>query len=718
MDELRSLSTLVARELSLQKFCESLSCICAELWHCDRDRLVQVRREVWFGKNCPVAAIRHLQQAAERPLDAGSSGQARATCKPQLVRAIDGETDSSASQLTRLAEAELELSIPIIGDTTVDAVCTLYYDRHLNTQELAEAVVIVIQQLARKNIQPPSNPNAAVCPSPSFFDGFLGIYRTSSGGKFISANAVLARMLGYNSPEQLLDTITEIEQLFVSPDRRCEFIRTISRDDVVRRFEAELYCRDGSTIWACENARAIRDGNGALKGFEGAIEDITARKRDRETIEYMAYYDALTGLANRVLFQDRLTQAISRAHQTHSKLAVLFIDLDRFKTINDSLGHGTGDELLKEVGVRLTDCVGEGDILARWGGDEFTLMLSQSQAAEPVVEKVQSILRAFETQLPCEGHDFHITCSIGIALYPEDGTCTQTLLQNADAALHRAKDLGRNNAQFFSTTMNVKASNRLYLENDLRRAVQNRELELFYQPQIELQTGRIVSLEALLRWHHPSVGLLSPGQFIPIAEETSLITEMTEWILQTACTQLRAWLKQGLELDRIAVNLSAREFQQAQLIPLASQVLQETGLPPKCLELEITESVAMQDASRTIRTLAELRAMGIQISIDDFGTGYSSIGYLRQFPCDSLKIDRSFICDIGTCESADLIGRSAIDLGRGLGLKVVAEGVETQQQLDFLKAAHCDLGQGFWFSEPLPSVGIEAFLTARAQPQT
>ncbi|MGK7909859.1 MAG: putative bifunctional diguanylate cyclase/phosphodiesterase [Synechococcus sp.] len=607
---------------------------------------------------------------------------------------------ATLSSIAIAAGAITELSIPVIRDDRVLAVSTYYYDRPPQPHQVASLVSETILSVTRLLV-----PNADHCPqttySQALFDSLMGLYCLTANGQYVSANTSLARIYGYETADRLIASIRDVDrQLYVQPQRRAALLEAVEESGLVQGFESEVYCRDGSTKWISETARAIRDTNGRLIGCEGAVEDITARKRDREMIEFMAYYDVLTGLANRMLFHDRLTQAISNAHRSHDKIAVLFIDVDRFKTINDSLGHGVGDSLLQEVTERLKNNLGEGDTLARWGGDEFALLTPFTQAGD-AAKQARSLLESLEKQMVCGGgQPLHVTASIGIALYPTDGDNAQSLMQNAGTALHRAKDLGRNTYQFYNAAMNAQATTRLSLENDLRLALQREQMQLYYQPQIDTQTGQVLGFEALLRWNHPKLGLLLPNRFIPIAEESGLITVMTDWILTAACKQMRRWHQMGFTWLHVAVNLSAREFQQPQLISLVAQVLEKTGLPPNALELEITESVAMQDASRTIRILSELRKMGVLISIDDFGTGYSSISYLRQFPCDTLKIDRSFIADLGTSDSADLIGRSVINLGQGLNLKVVAEGVETPKQLEFLKQANCDSVQGFWFSRP------------------
>jgi diguanylate cyclase (GGDEF)-like protein len=427
------------------------------------------------------------------------------------------------------------------------------------------------------------------------------------------------------------------------------------------------------------------------------------QKRVEDMLLHQASHDRLTGLPNRMLFDERLSLALATTHRYGEMLAVVFLDLDGFKTINDTLGHAVGDQLLKNVAQRLTGCLRQGDILARWGGDEFTLLLSPISSAEEVTKIAAQILDTLNTPLEFEGQELHIKASMGIALAPYDGEDAQTLLKNADAAMYRAKQQGRNNYQLYTRAIGTKAQERLVLENNLYKALERQEFRLHYQPQINLETGEIVGMEALIRWQSQELGLISPSVFIPIAEEMGLINPIGEWVLWTACAQNRTWQSLGLPPVRMAVNLSARQFQQKNLVKAIAQVLESTKLEPCYLELEITESIAMQDLSSTISVLRTLRSMGIQIAIDDFGTGYSSLSSLKHFPLDKLKIDQSFVRELVTDSSDAAIITALVALGHGLKLEVVAEGVETQEQLTFLRSVRCDGMQGYLLSRPLPA---------------
>jgi diguanylate cyclase (GGDEF)-like protein/PAS domain S-box-containing protein len=467
---------------------------------------------------------------------------------------------------------------------------------------------------------------------------------------------------------------------------------------------------DGQVRWIEERARAIRDEAGGLLRFDGVAIDISERKAYEARIEYLADHDALTGLANRNLLGDRVTQAMAHARRHNRNLALLFLDLDRFKGVNDSFGHELGDLLLLEVARRLKKVVREGDTVARQGGDEFILLLTDVSSPADAIAVAGKIFESFSAPILVRTQELFVTTSIGITMFPEDGDDIHALLRNADTAMYRAKEERGNAFQFYSREMSIRALERAELESALRRAMERKEFELFYQPKVDLASGRIIGAEALIRWHHPEMGLVSPTRFIPMAEEIGLIVPLGDWVLRTACAQNKAWQDAGLEPICVSVNLSARQFRDEQLVESVAAALDSMKLDARHLELELTESIVMNGAEMFIGKLRELECMGVQLSIDDFGTGYSSLSYLKRFPLHQLKIDQSFVRDLATDVDDAAITSSVISLGHSLNLKVIAEGVETKEQVDFLRRHHCDEMQGYYFSKPLPAAEFAALL--------
>ncbi|MFZ5510375.1 MAG: sensor domain-containing protein [Pseudomonadota bacterium] len=521
------------------------------------------------------------------------------------------------------------------------------------------------------------------------------------------------------------------------------------------QFEFQFRRKDGSLFWCKLTGRPI-DARDSGQGWIWNYEDVTEHRRAQEAlleaqaalerrvrertaelasanarllaevaereqaehqVRHLANHDALTGLPNRRLLHDRLGQALALAHRHQDRLAVLFIDLDRFKTINDSLGHHCGDELLKEVARRLGEALREGDTVSRLGGDEFVVVLTGLAEAGDAALVADKIVAALAVPHLIGGHELRVTPSIGISIYPDDGACAETLLRNADTAMYHAKDMGRNNYQFFAEEMNVALSRRLQLENSLYRALERDELALHFQPRLCLDTGRICALEALLRWRHPDKGMVPPHEFIAVAEESDLIVKVGRWVLERACRQIVAWERKGLAAPRVSVNLSPRQFRQKGLAPMIAAILGETGVDPRRLELEITETSLMQRTEQTLSTLEQLHRMGVQLSIDDFGTGYSSLSYLKRFPVHQLKIDQSFVRDLTTDPDDAAIVSAIVGLAKNLDLRVVAEGVETAEQYAFIAASGCHEAQGFFLGAPRPAEEIEE-LFAAAVPTT
>lgn len=517
----------------------------------------------------------------------------------------------------------------------------------------------------------------------SFNQKFLQMWRIPesliASGNYRQALRLAMREL--EAPKQYLATIRE---LYINPDTHI--------------YDAIAF-KDGRVFERYSQPQCI---GGEIVGRVWSFRDVTAHKLAEAKIRHQALHDLLTNLPNRVLFNERLSQALTQAQKSGSKLAVCFLDLDRFKIINDTLSHAVGDQLLQSVAQRLTQCLRDSDTLARWGGDEFTLILPEITDTKEVAQIQDRILAAFKLVFEIENYQLHISPSIGIALYPIHGKDAETLIKNADAALYIVKSQGRNHYQFYHSAINSGSSELLILENSLHYALDGQEFEVYYQPQVNVTTGEITKIEALLRWRHLKLGLVPPEKFIPLAEETGLIVPIGEWVLKTACAQNKLWQDTlGLPSLSVAVNLSVRQFQQPNLVNIVTQILSETKLSPQCLELEITESIAMQNVEFTKKILSELYDLGVSISIDDFGTGYCSLSYLKNFPINCLKIDRSFVRDLSDDNHDAAITTAIIALAHGLKLAVVAEGVETEEQRNLLRVLDCELMQGYLFSRPL-----------------
>ncbi len=478
-----------------------------------------------------------------------------------------------------------------------------------------------------------------------FEENSIGICNSTADGRYLSVNPAFAHMFGYDSPEEMLAHVPNAREVYADPNSRREIGRQLREQGKCENSEFQAYCKDGSKVWLRASVRAVHNADGSLLYYVGAAENITEHKRLEEAFRYQAYYDALTGLPNRTLLQDRLTTALASARRRKDKVALLFLDLDEFKTINDSLGHSVGDLVLKEVAERLKKWAREQDTEARVGGDEFLIVLTAVKEVGDAAVAAERLMDTMTAEFVVQGRPLGISCSVGISIFPEHGTDSETLIKNADAAMYSAKASGRNNFRFFTKEMNSQAVERLTLESGLRLALDRKELFLVYQPQIEIATGRIIGLEALLRWQHPELGLVPPDKFIRIAENSGLIVPIGEWVLRTACSQARKWHDEGRPAVSVAVNVSAVQFRQAGFCELIGRVLWETGLAPQYLELELTESLLLSNADTILSVLQDLRAMGLNLAIDDFGTGYSSLSYLRQFPVGRLKIDRSFIRD-------------------------------------------------------------------------
>ncbi len=519
-------------------------------------------------------------------------------------------------------------------------------------------------------------------------------------GVITSWNRGAEKIYGYTRDEVVGRDLS----FLLPPERQAEIQAIMERvlsGQSIECLETQRLTRTGSAIDVSLSVSPIKDASGHIAGASTIARDITQRKVAEKQVQFLAYYDALTGLPNRTLLQDRLAKALASARRQKNKVALLFLDLDRFKTINDSLGHSVGDLVLQQVAERLKKWGREQDTVARVGGDEFLIVLTAVKEPADAAVAAERLMDTMTAEFIAQGRSLSISCSIGIGIFPEHGTDGETLIKNADAAMYCAKENGRNNFQFFTKEMNAQAVERLMMESGLRLALAKKELFLMYQPQIEIATGRITGLEALLRWQHPELGLVPPDKFIRIAENSGMIMPIGEWVLRTACSQARKWQDEGFLAVPVAVNVSAVQFRQAGFCELIGRVLYETGLAPQYLELELTESLLLSNADTMFSVLQDLRAMGLKLAIDDFGTGYSSLSYLRQFPVGKLKIDRSFIRDVVVNPDDAAIATAIIGMAKSLNLKVIAEGVEEEAQMSFLRARQCDEIQGYYFSKPL-----------------
>ena len=542
-----------------------------------------------------------------------------------------------------------------------------------------------------------------------FEDSVVGMFQTSLDGRYLAANRALAQLYGYATPEELIADLSDIGmRLYVDAERREAFKRLMQVQGRVSDFESEVYRRDGSRIWIAENAHAVVSPEGEFLYYEGTVEDITAQYQYRQQLEYQATHDSLTGLPNRYLLQDRLQQALNLARRRPGRGILAFVDLDNFKFINDSLGHRAGDALLVEVSRRLRTALRAADTVARYGGDEFVLILGEC-GGELNMQVIQRVLEVVGQPYQIEDHRLHLNCSVGLSVFPDDSEDPEALLRHADAAMHHAKSLGKGQFQFYTEDLNLAARERLAMDNALRRALERKELSVVYQPKVDFN-GRPYGFEALVRWDSPEFGPVSPTRFIPLAEENGEIIPLTEFVLHAACREAARWRASGFPGLRVAVNLSPGLFREPGLLAMIRSALAGAGLPPAALELEITESMLMGDVQRALAVLQAFKAMGVGIAIDDFGTGYSSLAYLKRFPIDILKVDRSFVieCDTGTEGLA--ITRAIVSLAHSLNLRVVAEGVETRTQLLTLNALGCHEYQGYLFARPMPADRIVIFL--------
>jgi diguanylate cyclase (GGDEF)-like protein/PAS domain S-box-containing protein len=542
-----------------------------------------------------------------------------------------------------------------------------------------------------------------------FEASFSGIMVTDDKGVIVAVNPAFSRITGYSREEAIGATPRILQS-----DRHDEefYQQQMQSLSVHGMWTGEIWNRrkDGNVVPMMETIHEFKDENGQVSHYIATLADISEIKDAQTLIDFLVNRDTLTGLANRLVARKHFEQEVIIADRNRSKLALYYLDLDRFKVINDSLGHGIGDQVLKQLSTKLSNSIAQGDLLSREGGDEFLIIASQIKTPDDVLKQVKLIAEEFNQIFVIDQHSLSVTTSIGVALYPDDGRTFDDLLKAAENALYNCKKKGGNDYCLFTTRMNAEARLRMELENCLRGAISNDELQLVYQPKLSAQTGKITGAEALVRWNSPVLGFVSPANFIPLAEETGLILAIDEWVITTACKQIRRWIDKGKGANKVSVNLSTLQFRRGDLIALIQRVLAESGIEASSLDLEITEGVLMDNMQTAIPILDSLKQLGVSISLDDFGTGYSSLSYLKRLPIDTLKIDKSFVDEIHMQSSDAMIARTVISLGHNLGLNVVAEGVEHQQQYEFLREHGCDEIQGYYFSKPLPPTDFESLL--------
>jgi diguanylate cyclase (GGDEF)-like protein/PAS domain S-box-containing protein len=535
--------------------------------------------------------------------------------------------------------------------------------------------------------------------------GLIAICITDLAGLIIDADHAFASMVGFTRP-RLLESLRQITQLTPDEHHRAdqEAFEKVAAFGSCESYEKEFIRSDGSRVPVLISA-ILHEQQIAWFAF-----DLSNNEQSRERITHLAYHDALTGLPNQSLFKDRLKQAIALSNRSDQMQAVLLLNVDRFKTINDSLGYTAGDQMLQAIAQRLTSCVRESDTVARFGADEFAVLLMQLGRSHDAAHTAKAIKQAVEQAFLIDGRELFISSSIGISVYPQDGRDTPTLLKSAGVALQRAKEKGRGDYEFYTSGHTSDALKQLLLESQMRPGLERGEFVVEYQPQVDVKTFQLVGMEALVRWNHPALGMLQPLDFIQLAEDTGMITQIGDWVLRTAFAQNKLWLDSGFSPMRLAVNVSARQFQQSAFIGTICDLLKETDIDPALLELELTEASVMKEPEKAIDKLNKLRDLGIKIAIDDFGTGYSSLSYLKRFPIDTLKIDKTFVSDVSTNEDDAAIAKAIVMMGHALDMAVIAEGVETPQQLEYLTSLGCDVIQGYLFSPPLSTESFTELL--------
>jgi diguanylate cyclase (GGDEF)-like protein/PAS domain S-box-containing protein len=688
----------------IQTISETLGWVCGALWTMNKAESILKRNAVW---SLPQPQIEEFFRMTKQSMPvSGCTGLIGRTLKqgePVWISDVTQHTGFKRAAAARKAGLHAAFAFPIEAGGEILGIIELFAAQPQQAdQEMLRSAHFIGRHIGQFFQR--EQAEAALRESEAHFRALVeqasdSFYVHDFEGRFIDVNQRGCDCLGYTRNELLNMSMADID-VDLSINKLKSLLGPITSRTPIA-LESRHRRKDG-TVFPVE----IRIGPIEINGHQHLLSlarDVTERKELQDHIQHLAYHDPLTDLPNRAMFNRHLSHAMIQARRYYKGLAVLFIDLDRFKNINDTLGHDAGDRLLQEMSRRLTASLREGDLVARLGGDEFVVLLEEVTDLSHVSQVAQQILTSLVKEYPLDGQLVHITASIGISAFPEDGRDEFSLMKHADVAMYRAKAAGKNNFQFYSAHMDLHSAAQLALESSLRRALERDELLLHYQAKVDAQTGRITGVEVLARWQHPELGLMHPEHFIPLAEETGLIVPLTKWVLREACTQNCAWQKQGLPALRIAVNLSARQFADQNLLNDVESILKEVGMDPTLLELEITESMMMHNTDKTIEVLAGLKAMGIHIAIDDFGIGYSSLSHLKQFPIDIIKIDRSFITDIPGDQADEAIADAIIAMGKSLKIIVVAEGVEALEQLQFLRSRGCDEIQGYYFSRPIPA---------------
>jgi diguanylate cyclase (GGDEF)-like protein/PAS domain S-box-containing protein len=641
----------------------------------------------------------HLQE--ENPL----IREMRTILNRDIAKARRERRQPQLLELDYLRLFELELPHKQGGQVSLEVQCSLMWD---GSGELQGLLLVCRDVTQRAKIEADRRLAAKV-----FENSLEGIYITDVDGRVSQINRAFTELTGYSRE----DVLGQRPSILAAHSKLVSFAQEIKPILKSAGFwQGELWSRrrNGTEFATAVGITAVAGRQGEFLGHITSFKDITERKNTEDRIRKLAYFDPLTGLPNRSLFIDRLNQELQTALRGNGHVALLFLDMDRFKSVNDSMGHAAGDILLSKIADKLGACVRGNDSLARMGGDEFTIILSgfkeRAKAIVAAVSVARKVMEGLDEPMVLQGREVFLTASIGIAVYPHDGEDATTLLQHADVAMYNAKQSGSNNFQFYVEAMNAQALEKLELQNGLYRAAVNHDFRVMYQPIVELKSGRVIAVETLLRWNHPARGPISPAEFVPVAEESGLIVRIGQWVLQEACQQMACWLSEGYELEWIAVNISARQFAEGNLVRHVNNALDESALPPRFLELELTESILMDNMTYTLETLNDLKSMDVELAIDDFGTGYSSLSYLKQFPIDRLKIDRAFVTGLPDDIEDQHITQAILAIAHSFNLTVVAEGIENQAQLGFLTQQGCEAGQGYLFGKPMTAAGLTELL--------